>query len=670
MSFLKIGDRAAGAIKSGGTTRRAAKMVVVDADHPDIEQYIDWKVKEEQKVAALVTGSKINQKHLRAVLKACVNCEGSGDDCFSPDKNPALKREIKLARKAYVPDSMIKRVIQFARQGYTDIDFPVYDTDWDSEAYLTVSGQNSNNSVRINDDFLRAVENDGDWNLTWRKNGKVAKTLKARELWEKIGYAAWACADPGLQFHTTVNDWHTCPASGEIRASNPCSEYMFLDDTACNLASLNLLTFRDKETKQFDVEAYEHAVRLWTIVLEISVMMAQFPSKEIAQLSYEYRTLGLGYANIGGLLMSSGIPYDSEAGRAIGAALTAIMTGISYATSAEMAAELGAFPGYPQEPRTHAARDAQPSPRGLWRSRGLRAGGGRPGADRGVALPGPDAGAARQARLGQGAVARRTARLSQRAGDRDRADRHHRSGDGLRHHRHRAGLRAGEVQEARRRRLLQDHQPRGAGSACARLATAKPRSPRSRLTPSATAISRRRRASTTRRSRPRASPTKPSRSIEKALPTAFDIKFAFNKWTLGEQFCRDALSVQPADLANPTFDLLAHLGFTKREIDAANIHVCGAMTVEGAPHLKPAHYAVFDCANPCGRTGKRYLSVESHIRMMAAAQPFISGAISKTINMPNEATVEDCKNAYLLSWKLALKANALYRDGSQALASR
>src|SRR5688572_24652878 len=272
MSFLKIGDRAAGAIKSGGTTRRAAKMVVVDADHPDIEQYIDWKVKEEQKVAALVTGSRINQKHLRAVLKACVNCEGSGDDCFSPDKNPALKREIKLARKAFVPDNIIQRVIQFAKQGYTDIDFPIYDTDWDSEAYLTVSGQNSNNSVRITDDFLRAVENDGEWNLTYRKNGKVAKPLKARELWEKIGYAAWASADPGLQYHTTVNDWHTCPASGPIRASNPCSEYMFLDDTACNLASLNLLTFRDEKAGTFDVESYEHAVRLWTVVLEISVM--------------------------------------------------------------------------------------------------------------------------------------------------------------------------------------------------------------------------------------------------------------------------------------------------------------------------------------------------------------------------------------------------------------
>src|ERR1051325_8185433 len=356
MSFLKIGDRAAGAIKSGGTTRRAAKMVIVDTDHPDIEAFIDWKVKEEQKVAALVTGSKINQRHLKAIMKACVNCEGPGDDCFMPDKNPALKREIKLARKSLVPDNLIQRVIQFAKQGYTDIDCPIYDADWDSEAYLTVSGQNSNNSVRVTDEFLKAVEADGDWDLTWRtKPGKVAKTMKARALWEKIGHAAWACADPGLQFHTTVNDWHTCPASGPIRASNPCSEYMFLDDTACNLASITLLTFRAPQPRQFDIEGYEHTIRLWTIVLEISVLMAQFPSKEIAQLSYEYRTLGLGYANIGGLLMSSGIGYDSDAARAIGGALTAIMTGIAYATSAEMAKELGPFPGYKKN-RNHMLR--------------------------------------------------------------------------------------------------------------------------------------------------------------------------------------------------------------------------------------------------------------------------------------------------------------------------
>src|SRR5690349_14908700 len=370
MSFLKIGDRAAGAIKSGGTTRRAAKMVIVDADHPDIEPFIDWKVKEEQKVAALVTGSKINQKHLKAVLKACVNCEGSADDCFQPEKNPALKREIKLARRNMVPDNLIQRVIQFARQGYKDIDFPIYDTDWDSEAYLTVSGQNSNNTVRVTDEFLKAVEADGSWDLTWRtKPGKIPKTVKARELWEKIGYAAWACADPGLQYHTTVNDWHTCPASGPIRGSNPCSEYMFLDDTACNLASLNLLTFRDVKTGKFDVESYEHGVRLWTVVLEISVLMAQFPSKEIAQLSYEFRTLGLGYANIGGLLMTSGISYDSNEGRALCGALTAIMTGVSYATSAEMAEKLGPFPGYKKN-REHMLRVMRNHRRSAYGERG------------------------------------------------------------------------------------------------------------------------------------------------------------------------------------------------------------------------------------------------------------------------------------------------------------
>src|SRR6185437_2573175 len=305
--------------KLSGGGRSSGLMSFLKIDHPDIEDFIDWKVIEEQKVAALVTGSKLAEKHLKAVLKACVNCEGSGGDCYDPQKNPALRREIKAARKSMIPDNLIERVISFARQGFKDIDFRTYDTDWDSEAYTSVAGQNSNNSVRVTDEFLTAVLEDRDWNLTYRGNGKVARTVKARELWEKVSYAAWACADPGIQFHTTINDWHTCPAGGEIRASNPCSEYMFLDDTACNLASLNLMQFRKGEgpAKQFDVPAFEHAVRLWTIVLEISVMMAQFPSREIAQLSYDYRTLGLGFANIGGLLMSAGIPYDSREGRAI-----------------------------------------------------------------------------------------------------------------------------------------------------------------------------------------------------------------------------------------------------------------------------------------------------------------------------------------------------------------
>jgi ribonucleoside-diphosphate reductase alpha chain len=664
MSFLKIGDRAAGAIKSGGTTRRAAKMVIVDVDHPDIEKYIDWKVLEEQKVAALVTGSKINQKHLKAVLKACVNCQGSGDDCFSPEKNPALKREIKLARKAHAPDNLIKRVIQFAKQGYKDIDFPVYDTDWDSDAYLTVSGQNSNNSVRVTDQFLKAVESDAKWDLTYRKNNKVAKTLDARELWEKIGHAAWACADPGLQYHTTVNDWHTCPASGEIRASNPCSEYMFLDDTACNLASLNLLTFRDATTGKFDIEGYEHAVRLWTVVLEISVLMAQFPSKEIAQLSYEFRTLGLGYANIGGLLMTSGISYDSDAGRALCGALTAIMTGVSYATSAEMAEKLGPFPGYKKN-REHMLR--------VMRNHRRAAHGERNGYEKVSQPPVPldHASCPDQALVAHAKAAwDRALALGEKHGYRN--------------------AQATVIAPTGTIGLVMDCDTTGiepdfalvkfkklAGGGYFKIINrAVPEALRTlgysesdiaEIEAYAVGHGGLAQAPAINHTTLKAKgfTDEAIAKVEKALPTAFDIKFVFNKWTLGEEFCRDKLGISADDLASPTFDLLAAIGFTKREVEAANIHACGAMTVEGAPHLKAEHYPVFDCANPCGRTGKRYLSVESHIRMMAAAQPFISGAISKTINMPNDATVEDCKAAYLLSWKLALKANALYRDGSK-----
>jgi ribonucleoside-diphosphate reductase alpha chain len=664
MSFLKIGDRAAGAIKSGGTTRRAAKMVILDVDHPDVEQFIGWKVIEEQKVANLVTGSKINQKHLRAILKACVNCEGSGDDCFDPEKNPVLRREIKAARKNHVPDNYIRRVIQFAKQGYTDLHFPIYDTDWDSEAYLTVSGQNSNNSVRVTDEFLKAVDADRDWDLFWRtKPGKISKTVKARELWEKIGYAAWASADPGLQFHTTINDWHTCATSGPIIASNPCSEYMFLDDTACNLASLNLLAFHDEKTHAYDIEGYEHAVRLWTVVLEISVLMAQFPSREIAQRSYDFRTLGLGYANVGGLLMSSGIPYDSEAGRGICAALSAIMTGVSYATSAEMAAELGAFPRF-AENRESMLR--------VIRNHRRAAYGERTGYEQMTTPPVP---------------------LDHKAcPDQELAEHARRAWD--------RALTLGEAHGYRNAQatvvaptgtigLVMDCDTTGIEPDFAlvkfkKLAGGGYFKIINRAVPEALRVlgyGEREIAEIVAYAVGRGSLAdapainhdtlkakgftgEAIEKVEKALPTAFDIKFVFNKWTLGADFLRE-LGVAPADLAAPNFDLLAHLGFTKREIEAANIYVCGAMTVESAPHLKPEHYAVFDCANPCGRTGKRFLSVDSHIRMLAAAQPFISGAISKTINMPNEATVEDCKAAYILSWKLGLKANALYRDGSK-----
>ncbi|KRE13888.1 ribonucleotide-diphosphate reductase subunit alpha [Bosea sp. Root381] len=669
MSFLKIGDRAAGAIKSGGTTRRAAKMVVVDADHPDIEAYIDWKVKEEQKVAALVTGSKTVQKHMKAVLKACVNCEGEGDSCFDPEKNPALKREIKLARKAMVPDNYIKRVVQFARQGYKDIAFDTYDTDWDSEAYLTVSGQNSNNSVSLTDDFLRAVETDADWNLTSRTTRKVMKTLKARDLWEKIGHAAWASADPGLHFNTTMNDWHTCPASGRIRASNPCSEYMFLDDTACNLASANLLQFYDTQTKSFDVAAYEHLCRLWTVVLEISVTMAQFPSREIAELSYEYRTLGLGYANIGGLLMTMGLGYDSDEGRALAGALTAIMTGVSYATSAEMAGELGPFPGYKKN-ASHMLR--------VIRNHRTAAHGQADGYEGLQVTPVPlDHGTL--ARLGGSAVT-----MSERARivwdeALDQGKRY-----GYRNAQATVIAPTGTIG------LVMDCDTTGIEPDFAlvkfkKLAGGGYFKIINRAVPDALRALGYREADIAEieayavghgsmKQAPGINPgslrakgfsDEKIDAVEKGLKSAFDIKFVFNKWTLGEDFLTQTLKVPAEKLNDMSFELLPFLGFSKAEIEAANAHVCGAMTLEGAPHLKVEHYVVFDCANPCGRIGKRYLSVDSHIRMMAAAQPFISGAISKTINMPNDATVEDCKSAYMLSWKLALKANALYRDGSK-----
>ncbi|MCK5940919.1 MAG: vitamin B12-dependent ribonucleotide reductase, partial [Planctomycetes bacterium] len=300
MSFLRIGDRAAGAIKSGGTTRRAAKMVCLDLDHPDIESFVSWKVNEEQKVAALVTGSKHIKQHLNRVINSChvPNEDGDGTTTvLKPRENPALQTALADARAAMVPENYLHRCLQLAEQGLRAVDVTEYTTDWDGEAYGTVSGQNSNNSIRIPNEFFRAVDENGKWRLIRRTDRGVAREIDANELWDKISYAAWACADPGVQYDTTINEWHTCPVDGRINASNPCSEYMFLDDTACNLASINLERFLN-EDGTFDLEGYKHAIRLWTIVLEISVLMASFPSQTIAKLSYEFRTLGLGYANL------------------------------------------------------------------------------------------------------------------------------------------------------------------------------------------------------------------------------------------------------------------------------------------------------------------------------------------------------------------------------------
>jgi ribonucleoside-diphosphate reductase alpha chain len=661
MSFLKIGDRAAGAIKSGGTTRRAAKMVTVDVDHPDIEDYINWKVKEEQKVAALVAGSRLANQHLNQVMTACDR--NAGDAGFDPRKNRALRSAIAGARKALIPENYIKRVIDFAKQGYKSIDFPVYDTDWDSEAYLTVSGQNSNNSVRVTNDFLNAVETGGEWNLTRRTDGKTHKTVKAKDLWEQIAYAAWASADPGLQYDTTINEWHTCPESGRINASNPCSEYMFLDDTACNLASINLLTFRNADGS-FDVAGFEHTCRLWTVTLEISVLMAQFPSRRIAELSYEYRTLGLGFANIGGLLMAMGLSYDSKEGRAICAAISAVMTGVAYATSAAMSEELGAFPGYKAN-REHMLR--------VIRNHRRAAHGHKDGYDALTILPVPLAHAdCPDAPLAQAAKKAwdQALELGEKHGYRN--------------------AQATVIAPTGPIGLVMDCDTTGIEPDFAlvkfkKLAGGGYFKIINRVVPEALktlgytqqqindivayAVGRGTLAGCNAIShnalRAAGFGDAQIAAVEKALESAFDIKFAFNKWTLGEEFCAQQLGIAKAKLDDPGFDLLAHLGFSKQEIEIANTWTCGAMTLEGAPGLKDQHLPVFDCANPCGRNGKRFLSTDSHIRMMAASQPFISGAISKTINMPNDATVADCADAYKMSWRLCLKANALYRDGSK-----
>ncbi len=595
MSFLKIGDRAAGAIKSGGTTRRAAKMVILDVDHPDIESFVDWKKAEEEKAKILI--------------------QHGG--------------------------------------------FPA---DFNGEAYATVSGQNSNNSVRINNDFVRAVETDANWDLIDRTTGEVRKTLKARDVWNRIAEAAWACADPGLQFDTTINEWHTSPAGGKIRASNPCSEYMFLDDTACNLASINLVKFYDDHTGVFDIEAYRHAIRLWTIVLEISVAMAHFPSREIAQGSYDYRTLGLGYANLGSLLMRQGIAYDSDEGRAIAGALTSILTGFSYATSAEIAQVTGPFPRYEENRdamlrvirnhrvaaydgddfdgittkvmgidsavcptdlvtaareswdlalergETHGYRNAQATVLAPTGTIGLLMDCDTTGVE-------PDFSLVKYKKLAGGgyfkivnqSVAPALTRLGYHLGELERIVRYIVGTSSL-----------GGAPHINRETLA------GKGFKDEDLD-----------------------------------------KLEATLPGVFELKHAFNVFTFGEATLQ-RLGFDVDEYTSWDFDLLRALGFTREEIREANDFICGRQTIEGAPNMKEEHLSVFDTANKNGKYGRRFIHHNGHIKMMAAAQPFISGAISKTINMPNEVTTEDIEQAYMLSWELGLKAMALYRDGSKA----
>jgi ribonucleotide reductase alpha subunit len=824
MSFLKIGDRAAGAIKSGGTTRRAAKMVILDLDHPDIEPFINWKVIEEQKVAALVTGSKLLNRHLNAVIRAC-HAWPRAEERFDRQHNQELRKAIAEAQADLVPVNYLERAVQLAKQGFTALKVEEYDTDWNSKAYYTVSGQNSNNSVRVTSEFMDAVQKDGPWHLTWRTEKEQAKregrppkprrTLRARELWDEIAYAAWACADPGVQFDTTINEWHTCPADGRINGSNPCcitgdtliavadgrnavpirelvgqeakvyawdhgagktviapmynigvkrrgarvfrvtlddgssfratddhlimlrggsfrqvkdlrsgdwlnaygsqtrkvfavkfdgledvydgtvkryhnfaivtnqapstvakgardyfgcfihnSEYMFLDDTACNLASLNLLRFYDARAARFDVDSFRHATRLWTLILEISVYMAQFPSAIVAQKSYDFRTLGLGYANMGALLMVQGLPYDSPEGRAQCAAVSALMHAASYATSAEIAADVGPFPRY--EPNRAAMlrvvrnhrRAAYNTPRDDYE--GL------------TVTP-------------VGIEERYCPEYLLKAA-REESDRMLEMGE-------RHGFRNAQVSciaPTGTIALVMDCDTTGiepdfalvkfkklAGGGYFKIINASlpPALERLGYTPRQIEdVVRYCRGAGTLQGCPHINRAtlrakgftdEALKRVEGQLPGAFDLAFVFNRWTVGDDFLKDGLGLTPEQFEAPAFDLLAHLGFTRAQVAEANAYVCGTMTVEDAPHLRPEHYPVFDCANKCGKLGQRFLSPESHIRMLAAAQPFISGAISKTINMPHNASVEDVKSAYLLSWRLMLKANALYRDGSK-----
>ncbi len=668
MSFLKIGDRAAGAIKSGGTTRRAAKMVCLDLDHPDIEKFVSWKVHEEEKVAALVAGSRACARKLNAIM-AAVPMEvttGAGAETkpvTDPAKNPKLKEAIRDARAAFVPEQYVRRALQMGDQGRTRWAYDEYDTEWTGEAYQTVSGQNSNNSVRVPNSFFTALDKGAEWSLLRRTARKVAKTVPASDLWDRVAYAAWACADPGLQYDTTINEWHTCPADGRINASNPCSEYMFLDDTACNLASLNLVKFL-KADDSFDVEGYKHAIRLWTVVLEISVLMASFPSREIAEKSYSFRTLGLGYANIGTVLMRLGIPYDSEEGFAICGALTSILCGESYAASAEMAGEMGPFPSYEKNRdsmlrvmRNHR-RAAVAAPAGEYEGLSIAPKGisakhcppnlyvaSRDAWDRALAL-----GEKYGYRNAQVTVIAPTGTI------------------GLIMDCDTTGI---EPDFA----LVKFKKLAGGGYFKIINQSLPPALTKLGYSESQTAdIIRYVLGAKTLKGAPgvnhdslRAKGFTPEliAKVESQLEQAFDISFVFNKWTLGEAFCHDVLKLSDETMAAPRFDLLRAIGFTKDEIEAANDYCAGSMCVEGAPHLKDQHLAVFDCANRCGRKGKRYIRYEAHLLMMAAAQPFLSGAISKTINMPNDASVEDVKKAYRMGWELMLKAVALYRDGSK-----
>jgi ribonucleoside-diphosphate reductase alpha chain len=662
MSFLKIGDRAAGAIKSGGTTRRAAKMVCLDVDHPDVEEFVKWKVIEEQKVVALVSGSRIMEDSLNGILAACRENQLNETERFDPTINQALKTACQKAHQSHIPMSFIQRLIALARQGIDKVQVETYDTDWNGAAYASVAGQNSNNSVRITNEFMNAVATDADWELRSRTDDRIVRTIKAKNLWDDITYAAWACADPGVQFDTTINEWHTCPEDGRINASNPCSEYMFLDDTACNLASLNLLQFYDSKSEEFDIEGFQHACRIWTVILDISVQMAQFPSKEIARRSYDFRPLGLGYANLGALLMHMGLPYGSKKALAITGALTAIMSAECYRTSALMAKELGPFPNFERNKR-HMLRVLRNHRNATLEKSSFEGLTVKPMAISSAHCPENLLAAALSSwdeaiALGE-EHGYRNAQVSVIAPT---------GTIGLLMDCDTTGIEpdfalvkfkklAGggyfkiinqSVPPALRRLGYDEDQIREMVGYCAGYGSLV----------GAPVINH-------ESLRAKGFTDELLVKIEKEIPQAFDLAFVFNRFLLGDDFCEKVLGISRSELESMELNILRAMGFSQEEIEAANAYACGVMTLEGAPHLRAEHLPVFDCANKCGRIGKRFIGMDAHIDMMAAAQPFISGAISKTINLPNEASLEDISDCYVKSWKRMLKANALYRDGSK-----
>ncbi len=660
MSFLKVLDAGAGAIQSGGTTRRAAKMVILDADHPEIETFINWKVREEQKVADLVVGSHINHDFLLRIMKSA---EENGID---PDVNKELKALIREANSRFVPLNYVKRVLMLIENGFksSSFDFDVFDTDFRSEAYYTVDGQNSNNSIRVTNAFMQAVNENSDWNLINRLDGGVNKTIKARALWDQVNFAAWGSADPGVQFHTTINEWHTCPADGDIIGSNPCSEYMFLDETACNLYQINMLKFYKTEDNFFDTEEFIHVVRLTTMILEISVLMSQLPSSTMAVGTYNYRTLGLGYANIGTLLMQMGLPYDSDEGAAVTGAVTAIMGGESYATSAEMANVLGTFKMYPHN-REHMLRVIRNHRRAAYSAsneeyEGLTI---APKLFRSDLLADNLTNAAKSVwdyalSLGE-EFGYRNAQVTCIAPT---------GTSGLVMDCDTTGIEPDFalvkfkklvgggyfkiINQSIRPALKNLGYPEDQIKAIIDYAVGSQSLENS---PVVNTVSLKEKGFTDEK----------IATVEAILPSVFHLKYAFSKWTVGEDFCREILNISAEKLNDANFNLLNEIGFTDEEIEAANEVVCGVMTVEGAPYLQTQHYAVFDTANKNGEKGTRFIAYTGHLNQMAAAQPFISGAISKTINMPEEASIDDVADAYMKSWDLMLKATALYRDGSK-----